>query len=67
VLHEVLGGLPGATFVGSGTVPAWAEAAEALLAIDGSRPERSAAARARYPWEGKGRLLLDLASGLAGR
>jgi glycosyltransferase involved in cell wall biosynthesis len=67
VLQEVLGGLPGATIVGSGTVPAWAEAAAALLAADGSRPERSAAALARYPWEGKGRLLFDLALELAGR
>lgn len=67
VLEEVLGGLPGATLVDSTDVHAWIDAAAALLAATGSRDERSAAALARYPWEGKGRLLYDLATEAARR
>ena len=62
VLREVLGGLPGVRFVGERTADAWLAAADELVTGgDGSSPEeRSHAARARYPWDGKGRTLLEL-------
>jgi glycosyltransferase involved in cell wall biosynthesis len=60
VLREVLGGLPGVELVPSTDVEAWAGAAERLLVTEGSRSDRSAVALARYPWEGKGRTILEL-------
>jgi glycosyltransferase involved in cell wall biosynthesis len=63
VLREVVGGLPGVRFVAGWDREAWTEAAERLLADDDgddASAERSSAARARYPWEGKGRTILDL-------
>jgi glycosyltransferase involved in cell wall biosynthesis len=66
ITEEVLGGLPGVTFVGGSEADRWASAAEALLK-DTADPERSrarsAAALARYPWEGKGTRLLQLVRG----
>jgi len=62
VLDEVLGGLPGVRFVERHDPDDWASALADLLAAGddpGGRAERSAAVRERYPWEGKGRLLLE--------
>jgi glycosyltransferase involved in cell wall biosynthesis len=61
VLREVLGELPGVRFVDEATPEAWAAAAGTLLSEDrGHREARSRAALDRYPWEGKGRALLEL-------
>jgi glycosyltransferase involved in cell wall biosynthesis len=58
VLREVLGDLPGVSFVEGAAVSDWAEALEGLLRGGGDAGQRSRAALARYPWEGKGRQLL---------
>jgi glycosyltransferase involved in cell wall biosynthesis len=60
VLEEVLDGLPGVQLVTRALPEDWAAAAEALLRDDDDRSARSGAALARYPWEGRGRELLDV-------
>jgi len=65
VLEEVLQGLPGVSFVDGDDVESWARGTEAVLreapgVMDEAPAVRSAAALARYPWEGKGRALLDI-------
>jgi glycosyltransferase involved in cell wall biosynthesis len=63
VLRETLAGLPGVGFVEGATAEDWAEAAAELLAGDSDeevRRTRSEGALERYPWEGKGRALLDV-------
>jgi glycosyltransferase involved in cell wall biosynthesis len=62
VLDEVLGGLPGVRFVERHDPADWAAELAGLLGAgdpDAARHERSRAVLERYPWEGKGRLLLD--------
>ncbi|GEM_PF-3883601 len=69
VLEEVLGGLPGVSFVDGEDDRSWAVAMESALRSDqpAGRDDgpsaRSAAVLARYPWEGKGRALLDIVHG----
>jgi glycosyltransferase involved in cell wall biosynthesis len=69
VLEEVLGGLPDVCFVEAADARTWADAAGTLLtaalaeghrAAHPTRVARSTAVLDRYPWEGKGRALLDL-------